>query len=117
MISKPTSLMLFSKNGILNYIPNTHAVYYLRGIADENSLYPIYYIGKSKRGNLRSQLLEQFLENDWTDIVYINYIECDTAKEAKHLEKLEINRHGPKYNRKSSVITSFIKTPTLHFEH
>jgi hypothetical protein len=95
---KRSSLLIYSKASILNYIPNTNAVYYLRGIADENSLYPIYYIGRAKRGQLKRILLNEFYKNNWKDIVYINFIECGNDREAKALQKYEVLRHKPKYN-------------------
>jgi len=97
-MKKSTNLMLFNKNNVLRYVPNVNAVYYLRGIADENSLYPIYFIGQGSKNNLKRKLLEILEHNNWTDVVYINYIECDKGKTAKSLEKYEINRHRPKYN-------------------
>ncbi|MBU0976476.1 MAG: hypothetical protein ABIE03_03125 [Patescibacteria group bacterium] len=98
MPHKPSSLILYSRNSLKNFIPNTNTVYYLRGIADEHSLYPIYYIGQARNGKTREQLVEEFLQNDWNDIVYINYVECDNEKEAKVLARNEIARHQPKYN-------------------
>ncbi|MDD3647619.1 MAG: hypothetical protein PHS44_03930 [Candidatus Dojkabacteria bacterium] len=98
MPHKPSSLILYSKNSLKNFIPNTNTVYYLRGIADENSLYPIYYIGQAKKGRTRDQLVKEFFQNNWNDVVYINYVECDNEREAKSLAKQEIARHKPKYN-------------------
>lgn len=115
MIQKPTSLMLFNKNTITSYIPNTCGVYYLRGIADETSLYPIYYIGKAKPGHLREELLKRYFQNDWPEVVYFNYIECDTDKEAKVLLKQEIARHKPKLNGEESFVTSFVTIPQWKF--
>ena len=97
-MNRSTNLMLFNKNNVLRYIPNVNAVYYLRGIADENSLYPIYFIGQGTKRNLKRRLLEILENNNWTDVVYINYIECDKGKTAKSLKRYEINRHKPKYN-------------------
>jgi excinuclease UvrABC nuclease subunit len=113
MFSKPTSLMLFNRNTICNYIPNTRGVYYLRGIADESSLYPIFFIGRAKNGQLREELLRQCIQKDWPEVVYFNYIECDTEREMKILLKNEIARHKPKYNFQTQ--TTFIQVPTFKF--
>lgn len=102
-MNRSTSLMLFNKNNILRYIPNVNAVFYLRGIADENSLYPIYYIGQGSRNNIKRKLIDLLEKKNWTDIVYINYVECDREKLARSLEKYEINRHRPKYNFSPNV--------------
>lgn len=115
MIHKRTSLMLFNRNTIAYYIPNTTGVFYLRGIADETSLYPIYFIGQAKTGQMREELLKQCLQNEWPEVVYFNYIECDNNREAKIFLKREIARHRPKYNFKESVVTSFMEIPNLKF--
>lgn len=119
MRRKPTKLMLFHKNTILNYIPETNAVYFLRGIADENSLYPIYYIGKASRGEFREKLLDQYFQNDWSDIVYINFIECDTKGELQALLKQEIKRHKPKYNKTFAIneVIRTTQTPRFQFNY
>jgi len=108
MTKRPTSLMLYNKNSVISFIPDTHAVYYLRGIADENSLYPVYFIGRSKKKNLRRELLETLIKNDWIDIVYVNYIECESEKEAEFIERKEISRHHPKYNQNNYQHESYI---------
>lgn len=90
--------MLYSKASISKFVPNKNTVYYLRGIADENTLYPIYYIGRTKQGRVKKQLVTEFMNNSWNDIVYINYTECNSEREAKQLEKQELNRFKPKYN-------------------
>ncbi|MBN2015776.1 hypothetical protein JW766_02995 [Candidatus Dojkabacteria bacterium] len=115
MTHKPTTLMVYSRNAIKNFVPNVNGVYYLRGIADENSLYPIYYIGRAEKGRLREELLDKFYTNEWLDITYINYIECDSKKEAKQLQKFEILRHKPKYNLQKEEIHAFVESPALHF--
>ncbi|MFC1780066.1 hypothetical protein ACFLY9_00005 [Patescibacteria group bacterium] len=116
MTHKSTSLMLYSRNAINQFIPNGNAVYFLRGIADENSLYPIYYIGRSSNGRFRDLLLEKFYKNEWNDVVYINYIECESDREAKELQKYEITRHRPKYNKEEhSIVNTFISSPTFKF--
>lgn len=115
MIHKPTSLILFNRNTINNYIPNTCGVYYLRGIADETSLYPVYYIGRAKLGQLRTKLMEHCQKEDWLDVVYFNYIECDTDREARILHKHEVSRHKPKYNFHTQTATTFMQLPTFKF--
>ena len=97
-MKKATTLTLFNRNTITNHTPNTCGVYYLRGIADENSLYPVYYIGVAKKSALREKLMNHFLNEAWTEIVYFNYIECDSPHEARMIAQREINRHKPKFN-------------------
>ena len=107
---KATSLKLYNRNTISSYIPNVNAVYYLRGIADDTSLYPIYLIGRA--GKLRDHLLRQFTQENRPEVVYLNYIEFDSWEEAKTFEEQEIARHKPKYNVSEVVshqkINSFI---------
>jgi excinuclease UvrABC nuclease subunit len=102
MLHKPTTLMLYTRNGIRNYVPNVCGVYYLRGIADEKSIYPVYYIGTAKRGRLREKLLNHYFKTDWNDVVYLNYIECDNEGEAKQLARHAIEAYRPKYNEAHS---------------
>ncbi len=93
-----TKLLLFNKSTILNHIQEENAVFYLRGIADEKSLYPIYYIGSAKKGNLKEKLFQILCTKNWDDIVYINLIICKDSFQAKELKISEIKRHKPKYN-------------------
>ncbi len=106
-----TSLMLYNKNTIASYIPNIHAVYYLRGIADNDSLYPIYFIGRTEKGSLRDELLEKFIMENKPEVVYINYIEFNNSRDAGLFEKREIERHKPKYNtlQRHQEVKTFIQ--------
>ena len=110
MQHKSTSLMLYNRNTISRYVPNTHAVYFLRGIADDNSLYPIYYIGKSSNGKLREHLLKKFSEEYHPEIVYINYIKFKSDREAQQFIKQEIARHKPQFNLEKKVFQPFFQT-------
>jgi excinuclease UvrABC nuclease subunit len=114
MPQKKINLMLFSRNTIRYFVPNVNAVYYLRGIADENSLYPIYYIGRAENNDLKSKLLKIFEENEWNDIIYLNYIECEDPKQIKVYEEFEIKRHQPKYNLENEQVKTFVHTPTYN---
>jgi len=102
--------MLFNRNTVSSYIPNVNAVYYLRGIADDSSLYPIYYIGRAQSGNLRNHLLRQFISQNHPEVVYINYIEFDTEQQAKTFEKQEISRHKPKYNMQQNFMQTYSRS-------
>jgi hypothetical protein len=79
-----------------------NAVYFLRGIADERTLYPIHYIGRIEKGNVKQQLLNQFFHSDWEEIVYIQFVGCDSKEEAQALAEYEINHNKPKYNYRQS---------------
>lgn len=98
MTKKATALSLFNRSTIVNHTPDSCGVYYLRGIADEESLYPVYYIGVAKRNELRQKLLEHFLDEAWTEVIYFNYVECSDPKEAEVIAKNEIEKHKPKFN-------------------
>ena len=117
MIHKPTRLMLFNRNTISSYIPNTCGVFYLRGIADESSLYPIYYIGKAKEGQLREHLLQLWGDKEWPEVVYFNYVECDTAREASRFQKFEIEKHKPKYNYNEPINSDLFNSPNLKLHY
>jgi hypothetical protein len=109
---KTSRLLLFNKHTILNCIPNIRAVFYLRGIADEKALYPIYYIGMTKKEQLRQNLLRLFFEINWADIIYINYIQFDSKSEAKQFAQEEISKYQPKYNYNHDLITVYEKNTT-----
>lgn len=115
MFYKSTMLQLFNRNTIVNHGPSTCGVYYLRGIADEFSLYPVYYIGVANHLEMRKKLLEHFFNENWTEIVYFNYIECDTIEEARHIAQAEIKRHKPKYNSESAFMNQFMPIPEYKY--
>jgi len=96
---KASKLMLFTKETIYRDIPeNVTGVIYLRGIADEYSLYPIYYVSKAHGRTVKEQLLIIFNTKGWNDAVYMNYVECSSNDEANTLEQEELKRYAPKYN-------------------
>lgn len=99
-----SGLLLFNRNTIQNFIPRANVVYYLRGIADEATLYPIYYIGSVDQNRTKQELLEKFLFENWSDVVYINYKEFSSEREARKYAKTEESRFQPKYN---SLETTF----------
>ncbi len=115
MFHKAKGLQLFNRNTILNHGPNSCGVYYLRGIADEFSLYPVYYIGVADHLEMRKKLLEHFIDENWTEVVYFNYVECDNFNEAQILAEREIIRHKPKYNSESALVTQFLPIPEYKY--
>lgn len=113
MIYKQTNLMLYNRNSVNSCVPNICSVYYLRGIANETSLYPIYYIGISKPNKLRDVLIDHLSKGECQDVIYVNYIECDSYKEAKSLARREIERFNPKYNLQKSIVPSYIQRRSI----
>lgn len=115
MKNKASKLMLYNRNSLVKYIPDINAVYFLRGIADENSLYPVYFVGKGRKGELRRKLVGEFIDKQWNDIVYINYIQCDSEEEARRIYSEELTRHKPKYNGTTPTPQNIIHNTEYNF--
>jgi len=74
-------------------------VYYC-GVQAPDGRFIAYYIGRAiGEGGIRGRLLQHLAENKWRDVTFFGYCICSSAKEAIDLEKTEIDRCKPKYNK------------------
>lgn len=90
----------FHEKAIRYFAPDTIGVYYCLGKLS-NGNWKVLYIGRAQGTNvtIRSRLLDHYRDNKWYDVMNFCFYPCRTPQEAIELEKIEIQRHMPKYNQ------------------
>lgn len=105
MTKKISNLIPYTRESIQK-LPSILGVYFFIN-KDFNS--PYLYVGKAgfrlnSKGNitggLKERLLEHIENNEWPDVKYFQYMECENEIDMNRKESYAISSFQPKYNRK-----------------
>lgn len=104
MSKKISNLIPYTKERI-EKLPTIIGVYFF---INKDFSSPYLYVGKAgfklnskghKMGGLKERLLEHIENNEWPDVKFFQYMECDNEVDMNRKEDYAIKNFTPKYNR------------------
>ncbi len=100
MINQYKGNYQYSEISILISAPKEIGVYYVGILNREGELWP-FYIGRAmgEGVTIKSRILDHLRENKWLDITHFGYQICSNKQEVEILEKKQILKYKPKYNK------------------
>ena len=89
----------YNRPSVQIFAPGSLGVYYC-GYLNVAGTLICHYVGRAigEGVTIRSRLVDHFTDG-WPDVTHFGHQVCTTAKEAEDLEKGEIKRLQPKYNK------------------
>lgn len=101
MVSEYKGHYSYSRDGVETYAPTNWGVYYCGAVNPDGKL-GTFYVGKAcaESTSIKSRLLEHLNIDYWPDVTHFGYMICASMGEADQLEKEEIIRLDPKYNKR-----------------